>query len=269
MNRSDGINNQNNVRRPHENLKTISPIHSPSDWPAAPGDLRLSAGEVHVWRAFLKEFSSRCAAFSALLNEDERTTARRFHFERDRNSYIVARALLRTILGGYLACGPERIVFNYSERGKPSIAGTSLRFNVSHSKGVALFAVTHECELGVDVEQVRPMNDLLDIARNFFAVDEQRSLATLPGEQQTEAFFHCWTRKEAYVKATAAGITEALDRFAVTLAPHEPARFLNIGDDPEAATRWRLCSFIPAEGFAGALAWEGPPLAVRFWDCGK
>ena len=255
------------VQQHPERLKTASPIHLSADWRAATSDLTLAAGEVHVWRAFLDKFAPRGDELFAQLNEDEQIVAKRFHFERDRNAYTVARALLRKILSRYLVCDPKEIVFNYSERGKPSIGGTPLHFNVSHSKGLALFAFTRECEVGVDVERIRPMNDLLDIARNFFSASEQRALVELSVEHQTEAFFNCWTRKEAYVKATGAGITEALDRFAVTLAPGEVARFLNIGDDPAVAARWRLRSFVPAAGFAGALAGEGIPLAVGLWDC--
>ena len=234
----------------------------------APREVALATGEVHIWRALLDRFAPLNEEFAAVLNEDERSAARRFHFERDRRSYTVTRAWLRQILGRCLAGDPRKIVFEYSGRGKPSVAGTPLHFNVSHSHGVALFAITRECEVGVDVEQIRVMNDLRDIARNFFSGREQQALAGLPAEQQTEAFFNCWTRKEAYVKATGAGITEALDKFSVTLAPGEAARFLNIGDAPESAARWRLSSFVPAPGFVGALAWEGPPLALRLWDCG-
>lgn len=248
-------------------MKTLPPQNTIPAWPDAPLDLKLTRGEVHIWRAFLDRFAPRSGEFLLSLDDEEQDTARRFHFERDRQSYTVTRALLRKILGRYLACAPDGIAFNYSERGKPWLSGTPLHFNVSHSKGVALFAITRECELGVDVEQVRAMDDLLDIARNFFSVAEQRALASLPKEWQTEAFFNCWTRKEAYVKATGAGITEALDKFAVTLAPDEAPRFLNIGDDPATAARWRLSAFAPATGFVGALAWQGPPLTLRFWDC--
>ncbi|MBI3418273.1 MAG: 4'-phosphopantetheinyl transferase superfamily protein [Verrucomicrobia bacterium] len=249
-------------------MKTSSGHISIADWAVAPQELTLAKGEVHVWRAFIDQFAAFTDEFAMALNDEEQDAARRFRFERDRNSYTITRALLRKILSRYLACDPGRLIFDYSERGKPSVSGMPLHFNVSHSRGVALFAITRDCEVGVDLEQVRAMDDLLDIARNFFSTHEQSMLASLPKERQTEAFFNCWTRKEAYVKATGAGITEALDRFAVTLAPGEAARFVNVSDDPEITARWRLSSFVPAAGFIGALAWQGPPLAQRFWDCG-
>lgn len=225
-------------------------------WPPPPADLRLGAGEVHVWRASLERDGAEAERLWATLTDDERERARRFHFERDRRRFVIARGALRELLGRYLATPPALIRFAYNEFGKPVLwrdAG-GLRFNVSHSHEAALYAFTLGREVGVDVELLRDDFASLEIAERFFSEAEVRALASLPAELRTQAFFNCWTRKEAYIKALGEGLSHPLDRFTVSLKPGEPARLVSTVQDPREAGEWSIVDLKPFGGYAAALA---------------
>jgi 4'-phosphopantetheinyl transferase len=227
----------------------------------------LGPGDVHVWAACLDDLPE--ASLRLLLSADERARGGRFHFERDRRRFVNARGLLRALLGRYLDVDPARLLFGYGPRGKPFLAARGeLRFNVSHSSGLALLAFARGLELGVDVERERPLPESEDIASRYFSAREGAELRGLRVEERGAAFFRCWTRKEAFIKATGDGLSRPLDEFDVTLAPGEPARLLRVLGEPEAAGRFRLEDLRPAPGFAGALAVEGEAKRVvcRTWD---
>lgn len=233
----------------------------PAATPALPR-LALPAGAVHLWQLALPAPCARVRRATALLAPDERRRALTFHFARDRLRFIAVRATLRLLLARHLALPPRQITLSAGAHGKPAIAergpeGTRLCFNVSHTDGLALFALAWERELGVDVERVRPMPALDQIAARFFAPAERAALAALPPDDQLAGFFACWTRKEAYLKAHGAGLSLALDRFTVSLAPHEPARLLTALDDPDAPARWRLAALALPVGYCGALVAAG------------
>lgn len=203
---------------------------------------------VHLWTFPL----TRGEGDYALLSAEEKQRAHRFHFSRHRDQFIAGRAQLRRILGGCLATAPEEISFTYGRSGKPAIhAPVPLSFNLSHSGDVAALGVAH-FEIGVDIEQVRAIDR--DIAHRFFAADEVATLFGLPDPQWTEAFFACWTRKEAYVKALGDGLQINLDSFSVSLAPGKPAELLRVEAHPEEPALWQLVSFVPAPGIVGAIA---------------
>jgi 4'-phosphopantetheinyl transferase len=145
----------------------------------------------------------------------------------------------------------------------PGLAPRPLHFNLSHSHELGLLGVTRAREVGVDVEHLKPMDDLRAIAARFFAAAENASLLALPAAEHQGAFFRCWTRKEAFIKATGRGLAQPLDGFAVSLAADEPARFLDIAGDPDALARWTLYDLRPPAGYAGALVVEGAAGAVR------
>jgi 4'-phosphopantetheinyl transferase len=128
---------------------------------------------------------------------------------------------------------------------------------------VALFAFGIGCPLGVDVERIRPMRDMLTIAHRFFCSDEAAELAALPEADRERAFFLCWTRKEAYIKATGDGLATPLGEFRVSLKPGEPASFLHLGNDPTAAPLWALHNLWIAEDYAAAIAHAGEPRTIR------
>ena len=227
----------------------------------------LDPGGVDVWAASLDDLPEN--SLRVLLSADERERGERFHFERDRRRFVAARGLLRLLLGRYLDVDPAGLRFGYGPRGKPSLAGCEeLRFNLSHSGGLTLLAVTRDCEVGVDIEQERPVPESEDIARHYFSAREGAELRSLGADEREAAFFRCWTRKEAFIKATGDGLSRPLDTFDVTLASGKPARLLRVLGEPEAARRFWLEDLRPAPGFAGALAVEGGAKRVlrRTWE---
>ena len=231
----------------------------------------LARGEVHVWRASLDTTGGHRTNLLATLSPDERARADRFHFERDREHFIAGRGRLRAILSRYLETAPSAVPFGYDTHGKPRLAGAfrrRLRFNVSHAHGLALYAVSADRELGVDIEWTGRRLEA-GIAERFFAPREVATLRALPPHQQRDAFFACWTRKEAYVKARGEGLTLALDQFEVSLAPGEPAALLRVQGDPDEARRWSLQELTPGPGYAAAFAVEGRDWGLQCWDEGN
>lgn len=232
--------------------------------------LDLGNDGIHVWRANLDLKPSRVQSLQQTLAMDEQERAERFYFQKDREHFIVARGLLRTILGHYLNMEPAQLRFCYSLHGKPALAGelgrNELRFNLSHSCGLALYAITRGRELGVDVERIRP--ELVDeqIAERFVSPREFAILRTLPTELQQVAFFSCWTRKEAYIKARGEGLTLPLNRFDMSLTPREPATLLSTDGSRQEASRWSLQELNVGPGYTAAVAVEGHGCRVKCWQ---
>ena len=220
-----------------------------------PRNVPTGSQVVHLWTFPLHPAPDD----AALLASDEHQRAARFHFDRDRDRFIAGRAMMRRILARCLGREPAALHFHYGPSAKPAIEG-KLFFNFSNSDDLGALAVA-PFELGIDIERVRAIEE--DVAGRFFASDEVACLRALPVEMQTEAFFNCWTRKEAYVKAIGDGLLLPLDRFSVTLAPDEPAALLRVGDDPVEPGRWKLHHFIPAPGFVGAIAARHPKWRVH------
>lgn len=229
--------------------------------------LTLSADEVHVWQATLDDQLSD--GLKLILSEDEISRANRFHFATDRNHYIVARGLLRKLLAAYLGVGSAELQFLYAEKGKPyleEIQRRSINFNLAHSHGMAIYAFSQGRELGVDLEFIR--DDLADekIAERFFSPWEIRALRTIPAELRKQAFFNCWTRKEAYIKARGEGLSMPLVEFDVSLAPREPAALLKNHKDSGEVSRWTMQSISVAPGYVAALVVEGQDWRLKSFD---
>jgi 4'-phosphopantetheinyl transferase len=244
-------------------------VNSTVHWAAPPDATSLLPGEIHLWRAGLDMPPSQAEQFLEILSEDERDRADRFRFPKDRWRFVAGRGLLRLILARYLGTLPDRIRFSYGPQGKPSLAGNldggALRFNVSHSDALALFAFARDRELGVDLERVDPLVAAERIPEYFFSSQECASLRSLPAEFQPEAFFHCWSRKEAYLKAKGGGLTVPLDQFSVSLAPNQPAELLWTAE-PRENCRWSLHALTPAPGYVGALAVEDHACRLLHWQ---
>jgi 4'-phosphopantetheinyl transferase len=240
-----------------------------SRWSPPPKSLSLSASEVHVWRIGLEQ-PHRERNFLDTLGLDERSRANRFHFARDRRHFIVARGFLRLVVSRYLETDAERLRFCYGAYGKPALDGvhrnSRLRFNMSHSRGVGLYAITHAREIGVDVEHIRADFASEEIARHFFSPFEADTLCALPPPERVPAFYRCWTRKEAYIKATGRGLSQPLDGFDVTLAPGEPAALLRTDEDSKDFPRWFLYDLPVGSHYSAALAVEGPTPNIRCWQ---
>jgi 4'-phosphopantetheinyl transferase len=235
---------------------------------AVPRSPELAEDEVHVWQASLGLPPPQLDRLRALLSEDERHRAERFRGAEHAAYFVAARGLLRATLALYLDTAPESLNFRYGPHGKPYLAAgdLGLRFNLSHSHGLAYYAIALEREVGIDIERVRAETPCLDLARRFFSKEESAAITALAPAQQSEAFFRCWTRKEAYIKARGTGLSLPLAQFTVTCLPGVPARLLRTEGDPEQASRWSLADLTPPAGYVGALAAEGTGWRIRHWD---
>lgn len=217
----------------------------------------LSGRDVHVWILRTGASDAVAAKFEPVLVSDERDRAARFRFDHLRQSFVITRGALRCLLGRYLGLDPASIRFNYGSKGKPALAATAgIEFNMTHSGGLAAFAFTVGCQIGVDLEQIRPLTETQDIANRFFCSEEAAEIMSLPPSERERAFFCCWTRKEAYIKAIGDGLSAPLDEFRVTLQPNEPAQFIHLAHDTNAAKAWTLHDLCLASDYAAALAYR-------------
>ena len=238
-------------------------------WPLGPARPSIGADEAHVWRVALEQTPAVICDLYETLSSDERERAARFHFERDRQSYICARGALRSILARYLGRPPGEISFTYNPYGKPALVGergpNDLRFNLSHAAGVALCAVARGREVGVDVEWPRTEFATMSVAERFFSRSEVEALRAR-AEDAPAAFFNCWTRKEAYIKARGEGLSHPLDTFTVSLAEGAHASLLRTDNDPAEAARWTLRALPLGGGYVAALACEGSVAKLSLWS---
>ena len=224
----------------------------------------LTGRAVHVWPVSTYAPDAVVERFRVLLAPDETDRADRFRFPHLRQSFMLARGALRVLLGQYLNTAPAEIEFSYGSKGKPAVAaGNRLQFNASHTGDLALFAFTLDCGIGVDVEPIRPMPDIEDVAKRFFCAEETEELMSLPEGQREHGFFLCWTRKEAYIKATGDGLSTPLDAFRVTLRPGAPANLVHLQRDYRAAEAWTLQDLTSAPGYAAALAYRDSPRPLK------
>jgi 4'-phosphopantetheinyl transferase len=230
----------------------------------------LSPDQVHVWRVPLDQDSDRISESSEILSADERDRAARFHFAKDRNQFIEARAALRLLLSRYLELSPRELTFSFGSHGKPALAEelstNGLHFNLSRRHGLALIAFTCDREIGVDVELIRADLSLFEVVEVSFSENELATWRTLPTSLQVQGFYNCWTRKEAYIKARGEGLSFPLKQFDVSLAPGEPARLIEVRGDASEAARWTLHDLPVNEGYVGALAIEGDGVKVICTD---
>jgi 4'-phosphopantetheinyl transferase len=243
-----------------------SPRASSADWVSVPTPPLLLDGEIHVWKADLSVSEAELGGSESRLSEDEQDRAGRFHFAKDRGSYVVARAVLRTLLGSYLDTAAESLVFDYGPQGKPCLAPQTaadpISFNLSHSSTLALVALTRGHAIGVDVELIRERQNWEEVAERFFTDDEVLALRALPSAARTSEFFRFWTRKEAYIKGRGEGLSIPLNRFSVAGGHPGPV----CADDSmelEEFSRWSLHDLDPGAGFRGAVAVRAPEMRVR------
>ena len=189
-----------------------------------------------------------------------RACGRRFHFKRHRRRSIVCRGILRELIGAYLQKDPSSLRFRYEPKGKPVLdekSGEGLRFNLSHSEGIALLALTRRRKIGVDVEFLRPISDAKQIAERFFSPHERADLQSVTPQDQTVAFFNCWTRKKPYLKARGEGISRGLDQFCVSLVPGKPAGLMSGPWDSRKLNVGRCCRGGLIQTISGRWWWKG------------
>jgi 4'-phosphopantetheinyl transferase len=219
----------------------------------------LDDGHIDIWCVDTNAEQDIIRRLASVLSSQERERAARFRFRQHCDEFIAARGFLRILLARYLELRVRDVVFVYGPRGKPSLPDSPVEFNLSHTEGVAIFGFVHHCAVGVDIERVRPLADMMAIADRFFCPAEADELAALDDDERPRAFFRCWTRKEAYIKAIGNGLCTPLDEFRVTLKSAEPARFLHIGHSGCAAREWILHNVDIADGYAAALAHKAGP----------
>lgn len=235
------------------------------EWQLQTEGIVLPETEVHIWAVALEQPEKVIQALVTTLADDEHERMARFAFPHLRREYAAARGAMRAILAGYVGIDAKSLQFAYSPQGKPRLVNGTVRFNLSHSGGIALLAVTRDREIGVDIEHVRPVTDLLQIAQRNFSAVENAALRQVIPDKQVESFFNCWTRKEAYIKALGDGLSYPLDRFDVTLEPGERARLLHVADNPAEVNRWQLMAVSPAEGYIAAVIAEGQDWTPQRW----
>jgi 4'-phosphopantetheinyl transferase len=258
-------------------------------WPPPPNPAQFEHGYAQVYLLSLDHSQERRATLRAHLSPDEHARADRLRYAEGRDRFIAGRGQVREILAGYLDCSPSEVAFSYNEHGKPILnhpdgwippaastaaalpAGettgtlnTRLFFNLAHSHNTALLAIACGVALGVDLEYTGREVDYTNIARRFFADGEVAELLQLPAEQQRRAFFNCWVRKEAYIKALGGGLSIPLDQFQVSLSPGQPAQLLACTETFDLA-EFSLFEIEMGEVFTAALAARGPLNGLRCW----
>ncbi len=233
----------------------LTPIATIADNP-------LNADEVHVWQASLDADPATAERFFGYLSPVEKDRAARFLSPRDANRFTVCRGILRELLGSYIRRPAPDIRLETGLRGKPALHAEGgmpdLRFNLSNSQGLALYAFALRREVGIDVEMIRPEVAFQGVEDRYFSAREQKELRKLPEKLRPEGFFLCWTRKEAYVKARGDGLSLPLDSFDVSLTPGEPAVLTSQDRD-----RWSMYALQPGANFVGCLVVEGGEIPLK------
>jgi len=230
-------------------------------WEKPLSDLELSIDDIHIWRADLDLTIISIQKLNETLSIDEKGKAERFRFEKDKRRFIAGRGILRTILGCYLNVNPSRVQFCYGKNGKPELADTfgngTVLFNMSDSDGLALYAFARELEIGVDIERIRDIPEMEQIAERFFSLKENEILRSLPESKKKEAFFNCWTLKEAMIKAIGDGLSYPLDSFDVSTALGGQRELLRTQGESREESKWSVQLLEIGPGLAAAFALWG------------
>jgi 4'-phosphopantetheinyl transferase len=231
---------------------------------------KIEKHEVHIWRISMRQHPAHITRLLATLSSDERVRANRLLSAHRRNRFIAARGALRAILASYLGRPAASLAFNYGTHGKPTLLAEGeddgLSFNLSHSRDMALCAVTRGRPIGVDIEFIARRTPIEEVAERFFARTEREALKALPLSLRREAFFRCWTAKEAYIKATAEGLARPLSQFSVSATPDLPLMLCDVEWDRDEASRWTMRELRPGKGYVGAIAVRGMNCKLVCWE---
>jgi 4'-phosphopantetheinyl transferase len=232
---------------------------------AAPLTLNANRNEVHIWR--VKANDSNAALLASSLTEAEHAHAQCFRLTASRNEFMVARGFIRFVLGRYLGILPGSLRFREGQHGKPELAGQAygdrLTFNLSHSRGVILAAITVGHEVGIDIEFLDANVCFSKIARTVFSPPEERWLSQLPDEERQLNYFRCWTRKEAFVKGLGEGLSDRIRQ--VEIVPAAGAFLARIAGIP-AGDHWMVKDLDVGDSFVAALAVASRNSRFRLWD---
>jgi 4'-phosphopantetheinyl transferase len=224
--------------------------------------------EAHLFAVRLVATEQVLHQLKQTLSADEVQRVERFRFEKHQEAFVIARGLLRVILASYLGISPKRLIFRYEPNGKPRLhpeLKSDIHFNLAHSENCAVYALSRHCELGVDVEFSRAMSDAASIAERFFAENEYADFLNIDRNKQNEAFYACWTRKEAYLKLTGQGMSMSPKTIRASLAPGQPPTFLSLGDYEFDPSELKLFHLAPFEGYVGALAIRSKRCILQQW----
>lgn len=236
-------------------------------WQLPPAKLILKKNEVHIWCSSVQLSSTHIESLANLLSSDEVIRMQRFHFADDQRRFIISRGLLRKLLGHYLGIDPKRIRFDHNKYGKPNLSRElNVNFNLSHSGEVVLHAIGYEKRIGIDVELIRediPYDKITDYS---FSESEKKSLSGLSDEKKIGAFFNCWTRKEAYIKAIGLGLSYPMSTFDVSVAPGAITKLIGNRLFPYEVDRWKLIDIEVSPEYAATLAVEGHYYQLKFWQ---
>lgn len=220
-------------------------------------NLYLHENEVHVWYIDIKEQLTSIDLYWNVLSADEKNKALAYKFEKDKNCAIIARGTLRELLGQYLKTKPSALNFKYSKYGKPRVINSDeIQFNLSHSGTTILIGFVKNHHIGIDVERIKEI-DYMAVGQHSFSKEELNNLLALDKAYHTQAFYNCWTRKEAFIKAVGSGLSFPLDQFVVSLDSAEKAYLLDTKWNTNEKLQWTLHSIIPDENYIGAFAIKG------------
>jgi 4'-phosphopantetheinyl transferase len=211
--------------------------------------IELNLSEMHLWRARLDTNAKHEQELHVVLNADELARANKFVLPLHKQRYVMARGILRNILAWYLDCAPEVIQFSYGDMGKPYIANTTIQFNVSHSHQMAVYAITKNVCVGVDIEKIEE-NFKESVAKRYFSPQEYASLMALSEVRRVAAFYQIWSCKEALIKALGVGLYFPLKDFSVSL--ESPVQQLAL--HYQQYSQWHLESFTAHTDYAAAFA---------------
>ncbi len=254
----------------HNRCITQQASPTPVFWNVPERDMHLPPGHVHVWRAMIAPPLARLQAYQDTVSPDERERAQRLILPEHRRRFTAARGMLRHILGRYIRTPPRDIRFGVGHHGKPFLqypASQPLHFNVAHSQQCAVYAVSRDFEVGIDLEGDREHADYLMLAKRICSPEEFTTFQQLPQDKHKAAFFSCWTRKEAVVKAEGKGLLVLpLKQLTVSFAPDEPPHVLSVRGQVSADHQWSLVTLPMEQGFWGALAINGQPDLVQGWN---
>ena len=227
----------------------------------------LKPNTVHIWSLNFVVNDNAYRRYHCLLSEDEKKRASKFKFYKDKRCYVVSKGVLRILSGGYLNTDAKTIAFDYGKYGKPRYKHeTHLNFNVSHSGDIAIIGFVYDYTIGVDIEKIKNDFDTFEIAINFFSKKEIAALRKIPKPLQHKAFYSCWTRKEAFIKAKGQGLSFPLDSFSVSLDSHEKTKLLETKWDEDEKNLWNLFSFSPKEKYIGAISVHGEVNNVQYYN---
>jgi 4'-phosphopantetheinyl transferase len=233
--------------------------------------MQSGPGEIHLWLIDLNAGNRCIQTLLTYLSDDEMERASRLRIPKMQNHFTVARGVMRKILGESLSADPRSLDFIYGPHGKPELKNpdhAEVHFNLSHSSDLGFLAINSTYPIGVDIETIRPGRPFLKLAERFFSVMESGALKSLPEDEVMEAFYSCWTRKEAYLKAIGTGLATPLNAFDVTLKPGDTPALIGQRLDPSETARWDVLDIDVPSGYRAAVVtrWKLPRLIIRQWE---